>query len=489
MSALWGNYYQPLHLNNTSGMLNPGGDYTNPETTPIMVTTDAQGSGYTPMTTQFIDVYSGGSPFTLTQELVQRGAEVQEEEIQLAVCGNSMAEVLAVVRIIRQALSNQEYIGMQVLSVKKYGQSDYTEWFVQSAIIQETSTFLGRDLQRNIPTIYLNIKITRSPYGANSSFSGYTNYGSFLRNTPSSFYGDGTFDIINISDNQFLIGALMNVDVVYNFDNCYGNSFVRFGPSVLSIITDDTYIFSTVSPSGTLAAGASATVLNFTYTVLDVQSDAPLIVAIVAFADFNEIEMRVSIQGYSTPFVRSVGTQIDNSNGLERLFVMPPLHIQDIFSGYTNYNTAVKIPISITIRNINRGSSRDYSFYKLFAYRAHNVVQMFPTTVWTSRTDKLYIQYRIASFYDQINTPAQPLPVIKGMVSTSNAATANLFNFEESVELRGSTLQIKQTSGIMKGIIFNMNGACSYITPEYGNDAPGLFLRFKFGALYQTIQE
>ena len=489
MSSLWGTYYQPLHLNNTLGMWNPGGDYTDSTTTPIMVLTDAQGSGYTPMTTQFIDVYSGSSPFTLTQELVQRGAEVQEEEMQLAVCGNTMTEVLAIVGVIRQALSNQEYTGNSVLSIKKIGQSDWTEWFVQSAIIQESPNFLGRDLQRNIPTIYLNIKLTRSPYGANSFLSGYTNYGNVFRNTPSSFYGDGVFNIVDISANQFLIGALMNVDIIYNFDGCFSNPLVRFGPSTLSIITDDTYISSTFSSSGTLGAGASTDILYFTYTVLDIQSDAPLNVAVIGFVDTNEIEMRVSLQGYSTPFVRSVGTHINTSNGLERLFIMPPLQIQNVVSGYSNYNTSMKLPLIITIRNINRGANRSYAFGKVFAYRAHNVTQIFPTTVYSSITSITYFQYRIASFYDQTNLPAQPLPTMKGMVSTSQIEIANTFNFRESAEIRGSLLQIKQTSGIMKGIIFNMNGACSYITPNFANDAPGIMLRFKFGALYQTIQE
>ena len=489
MPASWGIYYQPLHLNNTLGMWNPGGDYTDSTTTPIMVLTDAQGSGYTPMTTQFIDVYSGGSPFTLTQELVQRGAEVQEEEMQIAVCGNTMTEVLSIVGIIRQALSNQEYAGSKVLSVKKFGQSDYTEWFVQSAIIQENSTFLGRDLQRNIPTVYLNIKLTRSPYGANSSFSGYSNYGSIYRNTPSSFYGDGLFDIVNMSNNQFLIGALMNVDIVYNFDGCFSDPSIRFGPSALSIVDNDATNFATISVSGTLAAGASATVYSFNYTVLNMESDAPLILALVGDVNSNEIEISASIQGYRTPFVRSVGTHINASNGTARLFIMPSLQIQNIFSGYTDYNTAISISISITIRNINRVSSRSYSFSRLFAYRSHSVTQMFPTTSWASRIDKTYIQYRIASFYDQTNMPAQPLPIAKSMVSTSGSVLADLFNFAESVELRGLSLQIKQVSGTLRGLIFNLNASCSYITPTFASNAPGLQLRFKFGALYQTIQE
>lgn len=489
MSALWGSYYVPLHLNNTSGVLNPGGDYANPSTTPILVLTDAQGSGYTPMTTQFIDVYSGGSPFTLTQELVQRGAEVQEEEIQIAVCGNTISEVLAIVGVIRRALSNQEYTGPKILSVKKSGQSDYTEWLVQSAIIQENPTFLGRDLQRNVPTIYLNIKLTRSPYGANSSFSGYANIGSYYRNTLSSFYGNGLFDIVNVSNNEFLIGSMMNVDILYNYDGCYANPLIRFGPSVLSIVTDDTYYSSNISVSGTLGAGAGSIIAAFSYSVLDMQSDAPLIVALVGFADTNEIEMRARIQGYSTPFVRSVGTQINTNNGLSRLFMMPPIQIQDIFSGYSNYNTAFAISITIEIRNINRGASRSFNFSNAFMYRSHNVLQMFPTTVWSSRTDKTYIQYRIASFYDQTDMPAMPLPTAKTMVGTSNNPIAETLTFEESVELRGTRLQVHQTTGVMKGLIFNLNGACSYLIPTYESDAPGLFLRFKFGALYQTIQE
>lgn len=492
MSASWGTYYKVLQLNNTTGMLNPGGDYTDPTTTPIMVLTDAQGSGYTPMTTQFIDVYSGGSPFTLTQELVQRGAEVQEEEIQLSVCGNTATEVADLIAIIRQAFSYQEYTNTQILSIRRAGQTEYTEWLVQSAIIQEAPTFLGRDVQRNIPVAYLNIKMTRSPYGSDSQRTITSTIGWPVANTGNSFYGDGVFNIIDLTDKQYLIGAMVNVDISYNFNSVWSTPSLRFGPSALSIVTDDTFVESTISVSGTLAAGASTTFTStYTYTMLDLQSNAPLIVAMYGNVQSNEIEMQATIRGYSTPFVRSMGTNINTSNGISRLFMMPPIHIGSIFSGFPNYNASYQIPITITIRNINRGATRDYSFLRMWMYRSYNTLQLFPTTVWTSRTER-YIQYRVVSFYDQTEMPAQPLPAPKSMITTSQWYENNWFSYSEACEMRGSAIRVQQLSGMMRGFIFNLNSICSYINPkpfESQIDAPALYIQFRFGALYQTIQE
>lgn len=498
MSASWGTYYKVLQLNNTTGMLNPGGDYTDPTTTPIMVLTDAQGSGYTPMTTQFIDVYSGGSPFTLTQELVQRGAEVQEEEIQLSVCGNTATEVADLIAIIRQAFSYQEYTNTQILSIRRAGQTEYTEWLVQSAVIQEAPTFLGRDVQRNIPVAYLNIKMTRSPYGSDSQRTTTSTIGWPVANTGNSFYGDGVFDIIDLTDKKHLIGSMVNVDISYNYDVVFSDANIRFGPSSLSIVTDDTFVETNISVSGTLAAGASTTFAStYTYTMLDLQSNAPLTFAIYGDVENNEIEMQATIKGYSTPFVRSVGTNINTSNGVGRLFMMPPIHIGAIFSGFPNYNASYQIPITVTIRNINRGFSRNYSFTRLWMYRSYNTVQFFPTTVWTSRTER-YIQYRFVSFYDQSNFPAQPLPAPKAMITTSQWYENNWLSYSEACEVRGAAIRVQQITGMMRGIIFNLNGVCTYIDPKvviippldpsYFN-APALYMQFSFGALYQTIQE
>jgi len=491
MFASWGTYFKSIHLNNTSGVLNPDGDYTNPATTPIVVLTDAQGSGYTPMATQFIDVYSGGAPFTLTQELVQRGAEVQEEELTIAVCGNSIASIMSIVSDIRQALSMQEYTGHQVLAIRRPNQTAYTEWFVQSAVIQENSTFLGRDVrQTGFPTVYLNIKLTRSPYGADSATTATSIIGYDSNILPFVFYGDYAFDIIDISANQNLVGSLMNVDINWNLD---GTSR-KFGPSMLATIVDDTVVEQTISVSGTLTAGASFTFAStYTYQVLDVQhSNAPLIVSILGNPQDNEIEMRATLQGYSTPFVRTVGTNINTSNGTNRIFVMPPINVASLFEGFSDYNTSYSIPITITIRNINRGSSKTYSFIKLWMFRSDNILQLFPSTVWTARTED-FVQYRVASFYDQLDTPAQPLPTPKAMITTADAVGYdNRYEYSESCEMRGAGLRVRQLYGMMKGYIWNFDSICSYIDPTWDYitppDAPGIKLTFRFGALYQTIQ-
>ena len=72
MFADWNIYYKPLHLNNTTGIGIAGGNIADASTTPFVVLAEAAGDSYTPKTTNYMDVYSGGSPFTFTQELVQR---------------------------------------------------------------------------------------------------------------------------------------------------------------------------------------------------------------------------------------------------------------------------------------------------------------------------------------------------------------------------------------------------------------------------------
>lgn len=491
MFSSWGTYFKPIHLNNTLGIMSPGGDYTNPLTTPITVLSDSQGSGYTPMATQFIDVYSGGSPFTLTQELVQRGAEVQEEEIRLAICGPDINSIMSIVMELRRALTMQEYSGFQILSIRRPNQTMYTEWFIQSAIIQEDTTFLGRDARNTgFPVVYLNVKLTRSPYGSDSETTSTAVVGYDINIPPLEFYGDYVFDVINISENQNLVGAMINVDINWNLD--YVSK--TFGPSMLSMIVDDTIVEQSIAVSGTLSAGGSFNFANsYSYQLLDVQqSSAPLIVCVLGDVQSNEIEMRASIQGYSTPFVRAVGTNINTSNGTARIFCMPPINISSIFSGFPNYNTSYSIPISISIRNINRGSTRTYNFSKLWMFRSDNVVQFFPTTSWASRTET-YIQYRMVSFYDQIDISAQPLPSPKAMITTTTELGYDTrYIYSEACEMRGAVMRVRQLYGMMKGYIFNFDSTCSYIDPTWDYitppDAPGVKLTFRFGALYQTIQ-
>lgn len=483
MFASWGVYFQPIHLNNTSGMLNPDGDYSDPATTPIVALADAQGSGYTPMTTQFIDVYSGGAPFTLTQELVQRGVEVQEEELRIAICGNTMSSIMATVSKIRQAFSMQEYTGQQVLSIRRPNQTAYTNWFVQSALVQEDTTFLGRDVKNTgFPVVYLNIKMTRSPYGANSRSTDVSVIGNVIP-----FYGESVFDIVNISDNKHLIGSMINVDIDWDLTS----TSQKFGPNMIATLLDDYIVEQALSVSGTLTAGGTFTFTSrYFYSVRDIETNAPLIVSVLGDVQSNEIEMQASIQGYSTPYIRTVGTNINTSNGTARIFCMPPILVAQIFNGFSDYNIRYAIPITIRIRNLNRVSTRTYNFTKLWMFRADNLMQLFPTTNWTSRTET-YIQYRVASFYDQVYNPAQPLPTSKAMIAFSNEIGYDTrYVYSESCEMRGAALRVKQIYGMMRGYIWNFTPTCSYIDPTGdAPDAPYITLTFRFSPLHQTIQE
>lgn len=485
MFSSWGTYYKPIHLNNITGQGVIGGDLAFPDTTPVVVLAEADGNGYTPMSTQFIDVYSGGSPFTLTQELVQRGAEVQEDNIKIAIVGSSMNACADVAAKLRRALSMQEYAGFQVLKIKRKGQTQYSEWFVQSAIIQEASTYLGRDsMFTGHPTLYLNMKITRSPY-ASAPSTVYTYTQDYPNVLPSSYH---VWDVVDIDDNPELIGSMINIDV--NFDYSVGG--VTFGPAALSFPIDDTIIESAISESGTLSAGGTATFTGtYSYQITDTSNiRSPLLIMLVGDVQSNEVEVRVNIQGYSTPYVRSVGTQINSNNGTARLFQLPPINIANIFSGFPDYNTIFTIPISFTIRNINRGATRTYDFTNIWMFRSDNVVQLFPSTDWSASSVDYYT-YRLASYYDSTDNPAQPLPSMKAGVFTSANSIVysnNQYTYQEASEIRGTSLRVKNTNGMLRGFLIAMESNCSYAALDtiYGIQWQ---IVTRFGALYQSIRE
>lgn len=455
------------------------GSVSNATTTPIVVTAESDGRTYTPNSTQFIDVYSGGSPFTLTQELVQRGAEIQEDEIELAVIGTSPNDCMEIVQIIRTALSYQEYTGPQILKIKYAEQTTYTEWLIHGAIIQEKPETLGRDLKNyKNPIVYLQIKLTRSPYGSDSS---YTSTASI---DPLVFQGV-PLQIINPTTS--LLGSMVNVDIDY--DNTSFPTY-KLGPIAFGIASNDTFSATTTTTSGTITAGSTYTYASaLTYNLRDNSNVvAPLQIAIVmASVQSNEIEIRATIKGYTTPYVRSVGTQINSSNGTNRLFMLPPIDITNIFSGYPDYYIGFNLPIQIQLRNINRASSRTFQFSQIFMYRSNQVIQLFPTSDWTSRTET-YISYNLISFYNQIEFPAQPLPYLKAFITTTTRKER--YTFSEACEIRGTTLRVADQSGALNCFAYVMDSTCSYVVynDALPNDYPYIKVSFTFAPIYQSIK-
>jgi hypothetical protein len=475
MFITWGTYFKPLHLNNTSGMGIANGNISSATTTPIVVTAEADGRTYTPTATQLIDVYSGGAPFTLTQELVQRGAEIQEDTIEIAVIGSSPNNCMQIVQTIRNALAYQEYTGPQILRIKHSQQTTYTEWLIHSATIQEKPETLGRDLKNyKNPIVYLQLKITRSPYGSDSSYKSSASIASFE-------YQDVPQQIINPSTS--LLGSMVNVDVNFYI----GSSTYKFGPTAISIVSNDTYSTTYSTTSGSIAAGATYTYSStLSYNLRDNSNIlTPLqIVIVMTSVQSNEIEMRASIKGYNTPYVRSVGTQINSSNGTNRLFVLPPIDVNNLFNGYPDYYIGFNLPIQIQLRNINRGAARTFQFAKISMYRSNQIIELFPTSDWTSRTEK-NISYNLISFYNQIEFPAQPLPYLKGFISTSN--TTERYTFSEACEIRGTNLRVTEQSGALSFIAYFMDSTCSYYFYNVV-DHPSIQVNFKFAPIYQSIK-
>jgi hypothetical protein len=484
MFITWGTYFKPLHLNNTSGMGIINGNVSNATTTPIVVTAESDGKTYMPNSTQLIDVYSGGAPFTLTQELVQRGAEVQEDMIEIAVIGSSPSNCMQIVQTIRTALTYQEYTGPQILKIKHAQQTTYTEWLIHSAIIQEKPETFGRDLKNyKNPIVYLQLKITRSPYASDSSYSSIGSIYPFVfQNSPIQVLNSTTSLPIKSS-----LGSMLNVDI--NFDLTTYPTY-KLGPIAFGIASNDTFNTTTTTTSGTITAGNTYTYASsLTYNVRDNSNVlAPLQIAIVmASVQSNEIEIRASIKGYNTPYVRAVGTQINSSNGTNRLFMLPPIDINNIFNGYPDYYIGFNLPVQIQLRNINRGASRTFQFAKIFMYRSNQIVQLFPTSDWTSRTEK-YISYNLISFYNQIEFPAQPLPFFKSFITTTTRKER--YTFSEGCEIRGTNLRVADQSGTVSCFAYIMDSTCSYVTynDALPNDYPLIQMIFTFSSIYESLK-
>jgi hypothetical protein len=472
----WGTYFKPLHLNNTSGMGIINGNISDATTTPIVVMAESDGKTYMPNSTQTIDVYSGGAPFTLTQELVQRGAEVQEDIIEIAVIGSSPSNCMQIVQIIRTALSYQEYTGPQILKIKYAQQTKYTEWLIHSATIQEKPETFGRDLKNNkTPIVYLQLKLVRSPYGSDSAYIA----SSIASNVT---FSDAPIQITNQATS--LLGSMVNLDINFYIGS---STTYKFGPMALSIISNDTYSVTSSTTNGTITAGSTYTFpTSLNYNVRDnTNVITPLQIAVVMTSvQSNEIEMRASIKGYNTPFVRSTGTQINSTNGSNRLFILPPIDINNIFNGYPDYYITYNLPITIQLRNINRGASRTFQFSKIYMYRSNQIIELFPTSNWTSRTEK-NISYNLISFYNQIEFPSQPLPYLKAFISTSNAGER--YTFSEACEIRGTNFCVAEQSGSLKYISYLMDSNCSYFAYNV-LDYPMVQLKFKFAPLYKSIR-
>lgn len=487
MFADWNVYYKPLHLNNITGIGTAGGDIADASTTPFVVLAEANGDSYTPKTTNYMDVYSGGSPFTFTQELVQRGAEVQEDSIRIAIIGNTPQDCVDKLQLLRNALTNQHLFGPQILSIKRAGQTKYSEWLIHGAVVQEETTYLGRDIQDNgYPVLYVTITITRSPYGSDE-FPLYVSEQSYTQN---GVYAYATYDVLNYRE---LNGSFVNFYLNINYSNMLGRPPSTFGPIVLGTLIEDTKDIQFPVLAGTLAGGQqSVTVGSFNYAIKDTSNgNYPIQVIIIADVQSNEIEMRLLVNGYTTPYVRAVGTQLNSTNGTQRLFVLPPISVNTIFAGAKDYSIYYNVKIDVQLKNINRSSSRTYSLRRVTMCRTDNLVQIFPTTDWSARSISL-ANVNIYSMYDQIKYPSQSLPSIKAHLTTYNQYIGPLEapyflnnTFQESLDVRGVNIRMKQPYGPLQYIIYLMeyNG-----TAPIGNIAMSSVV-IKYAPAYLSIKE
>lgn len=465
MFADWNIYYRPIHLNNVNGTGIAGGSTYEPTDTPFVVLSESNGETYTPKTTNYMDVYSGGSPFTFTQELVQRGAEVQEDVIRIGIIGTTPEDCVDKLHLLRSALTNQHLFGPQILSIKRANQSTYTEWLIHGALIQEESTYLGRDIRDNAyPMLFVSVTITRSPYGSDS-FAPYTSEIEYTVN--GNVVSDSNLDVL---DYQNLNGSYVNFYLNVDYANMLGRPPSTFGPIVLSTVIPDSLYLDTTSRSGSISAGSNVVVGPYPYQILETSNASyPIQSFIVANIDSNNIEMRLLVNGYATPYVRAVGTQLNSTNGTQRLFVLPPINIKDIYHGAKDYSVAYSANIYVQLRNLNRGGTTSYTLLRQYFVRTDNTVQVFPTTNWSSRSISL-ASINIYSFYDQLQYPSQPLPAIKAHLTTYSSyvgplETTYYFNnaYQETLEVRGSEITMKQAYGNMRFMIWLM---------EYNGTAP-----------------
>lgn len=494
MYGSWSKYTAPFHINNTNGTPYIGASSTltltnlfSSTTTHVSVLSDGNGNTFMPRATNFIDVYSGGAPFTMTQELVQRGVEVQEDELRIVVSGKTKEVCYEVIQYLRLALTSQSYGMPAVLQIKRPSDTDYTEWFVLSANIQEDPTMFGRDVKLNTPSFYLKIKLTRSPYGSDPAVS-YLTTNTLVSNQTK-------FTVYDLKGDYFNLGDMTNID--FNFR--LPDSTSTLGPTIFNFITDDTFFqqgaYPAVITSGTLSAGATASIGTYTYSVQDIDSiGCPLSIIVVADVQSNEVEMRANIQGFSTPYVRAIGTQI-SSTGTQRVFQLPPMDISGIFSGLPNYDNSFEIPITITVRNINRGSTRTYSITSVTMFRTMNILQMYPTVSGAfSPSTTPSVQYRVASFYDNLYLPVQPLPSIKGVISssvndfgllTSGELLELRYKYLQAMELRGTLVRTQKNNSVLYAYVVYMGSSCQIVTDLAV--APILYSQFRFAHLYQSV--
>lgn len=487
MFADWNIYYKPLHLNNTTGVGIAGGDIAGASTTPFVVLAEADGNSYTPKTTNYMDVYSGGSPFTFTQELVQRGAEVQEDSIRIAIIGTTPQDCADKLQQLRTALTNQHLFGPQILSIKKLGQSQYTEWLIHGAVVQEETTYLGRDIQDNgYPSLFVTITITRSPYGSDS-FPLYT----YTQNYPI----NAQFQSIpntNVLDNPHLYGSFVNFYInLYNPAQIYAPA--TLGSTVIATTIEDTKIVDTTAVSGSLAYNTQVVAKTVSYPITDTSNgNYPIQVFVIATVQSNDIEMRLNVGGYSTPYTRSIGTQLKPTtvSSTRRLFVLPAININNLFSGARDYGVFYNVDLSIELRHaVNIVANRTYTIHEVYVCRIDNIIQVFPTTVWNTKYyDRATMS--VNSFYDQLNYPAQSLPFIKGQFTQYNNITTTYNNFsvfEETLEIRGTNMIVKKQYGDFSYIVFTTgyNGD----SPDYNTQSALENVVVRFAPSYLSIKE
>lgn len=462
----WNIYYQPLHLNNVTGESIPNGDYGNPDTTPFIMLAEANGGTYIPKSTNYMDVYSGGSPFTFTQELVQRGAEVQVDTFRIAIVGTTFAQCKERMQLIRTALNNQHMFGPQILSIRLSHQTTYTEWFVHGAIIQEEETMLGRDIiDQSNPVLYASVNITRSPYGADRNAQ-YEHIVYVQEN--GKLITSSTYNVLNYNE---LYGAYVNL--YFNID-FLGNLSVpspsTFGPIMFASVINDTFVENDTSQSGTLTAGGSASLTAIDYQIQEVTNNYPLQTFVVADVEDNLVEMRLDINGYKTAYVRAIGSHIDSTNGTERLFVLPTIDISTLFDGAKEYAVYYTLPITIELRNLNRGGTTTYDVKHVRICRVDNMVQTYPTSEWTLLNTPDFMKVNVYSFYDTVEYPAQPMPVMKAHATSYQKyytpgedafQFVNNEQYEETLELRGTFVRMKQLYGGIRCVVYQLGYDCS----------------------------
>ena len=146
-----------------------GTPWTSQATSPYQLSmNDITGPAYTPMAPQPLDIYNGGPPFRVGADLSFRGYGNVTESFGLQMRASSHDNAVALLRLLRRALSTTLASRPPLLVVQPDGATSAVYYEVYSATVQELPAFINEEAGLGGAKILRAlITWTRSPFGGN----------------------------------------------------------------------------------------------------------------------------------------------------------------------------------------------------------------------------------------------------------------------------------------------------------------------------------